>query len=158
MPWTCSTSHPLFYLLPSPSFVSLIALSLPPGEPGWQSSAAGTAGRGCLSPRGWAVGTESVTVPPRCVTAQTRLRKKENWALDSETKNLQVQPDSGPGSVFGSASLSFPDRLSPPGNGEARWVQGDHVPESSSHHSGSESHEFSLCHVLVFGQSLWPRL
>nr|KAF6411665.1 seryl-tRNA synthetase 2, mitochondrial [Rousettus aegyptiacus] len=31
----------------------------------------------------------------------------------------QVQPDSGPGSVFGSASLLFPDRLSPPGNGEA---------------------------------------
>lgn len=51
MPWTCLTSHPLFYLLPTPSFVSLITLSLPPGEPGRQSSAAGTKG-GDVCPHG----------------------------------------------------------------------------------------------------------
>lgn len=51
MPWTCLTSHPLFYLLPTPSCISLIALSLPPGEPGQQSSAAGTKG-GEICPHG----------------------------------------------------------------------------------------------------------
>lgn len=132
----------LFALLPTPTPISLIALSLfSQVNHGDSQVQQVLSGGHCPVPTGvgwgWAADTISlcrdaslyvtvtVMIPPLYRTAPTGLRKKENQALlIHETKNLQVPLDPSPGSVFRSASLLVPGNFLSVGEGRQGQVQG----------------------------------